>query len=206
MASPTRVPASGEIIFVGRLSPEKGAFVFAEAATKIGLRPVFVGDGPIAGEIAARFPEARLLGWQDAAGVQAAMRAARALVFPSLWHEGQPLTILEAKALGLPVIVSDGCAGREEVEHGVTGLWFRSADVDDLARALLDMRDDERVASMSHAAYHAFWAAPPTIERHVGRITELYRAMLQRLDQPASAPVKASGARREHWASGHASL
>jgi glycosyltransferase involved in cell wall biosynthesis len=29
--------------------------------------------------------------------VRAAIRAARALVFPSLWYEGQPLTVLEAK-------------------------------------------------------------------------------------------------------------
>ncbi len=129
-------PASGDIIFVGRLSPEKGAFVYAEAARRAKLRPTFVGDGPIAGEIARRYPEARLLGWQDAEGVRSAMRAARALVFPSLWYEGQPLTVLEAKGLGVPVIVSDACAGREEVEDGVTGLWFKSQDVGDLTRAL----------------------------------------------------------------------
>ncbi len=171
-------PTTGDVIFVGRLSPEKGAALFAEAAGRVGLRPVFVGDGPLAGELAARYPEARLLGWQDAAGVQAAMRAARALVFPSFWYEGQPLTVLEAKALGVPVVVSDACAGREEVEDGVTGLWFRSADVDDLARALAALRDDERVVAMSRNAYAAYWAAPPTLERHVGRILDTYRAML----------------------------
>ena len=203
---PKRNPASGDIIFVGRLSPEKGAFVFAEAASKIGVRPVFVGDGPIAGRIAARYPEARLLGWQDSAGVQAAMRSARALVFPSLWYEGQPLTILEAKALGLPVIVSDVCAGREEVEDGVTGLWFKSADVDDLARALVEVQDDSRVVAMSHAAYRAFWAAPPTIERHVDRITDLYRAMLRNAEHFKAAPKRASSLLSRRWADRPASL
>ena len=203
---PKRDAASGDIIFVGRLSPEKGAFVFAEAASKVGLRPVFVGDGPIGGAIAARFPEARLLGWQDAAGVQAAMRSARALVFPSLWYEGQPLTILEAKALGLPVIVSDVCAGREEVEDGITGLWFQSADVDDLARALVAMQDDGRVAAMSGAAYRAFWSAPRTIERHVGQITGLYRAMLQSAQQPTPALRRTPSAANRSWADRHASF
>ena len=87
--------------------------MFAEAARKIGMIPTYVGDGPIAHEIAARYPEARMLGWMDPAGVHRAMRAARALVFPSLWFEGQPLTVMEAKGLGVPVIVSDACAGRE---------------------------------------------------------------------------------------------
>lgn len=170
-------PATGDVIFVGRLSPEKGAFLFAEAARKAGIVPTFVGDGPIAGEIAARYPEARMLGWMAPAGVQAAMRGARALVFPSLWYEGQPLTVLEAKGLGVPVVVSDVCAGRESVEDGVTGLWFRSDDAGDLARALLALRDDARIAAMSRAAHAAYWAAPPTLERHVESLLQVYRPL-----------------------------
>ena len=173
-------PTAGDIVFVGRLSPEKGAFLFAEAARRVGIRPVYVGDGPIAGEIARRFPEARLLGWHDTRGVQAAMRGARALVFPSLWYEGQPLTVLEAKALGVPVIVSDACAGREEVADGITGLWFKSADAEDLARAISVLQADAVVSSMSRAAHQAFWASPPTLDRHIESILSVYRNMLQR--------------------------
>ena len=177
---PKTDPTAGDMIFVGRLSPEKGAFVFAEAARNVGIVPTYVGAGPIAGEIAARYPEARLLGWHDAEGVRSAMRAARALVFPSLWYEGQPLTVLEAKGLGVPVIVSDACAGRESVEDGVTGRWFRSGDADDLARVLRGMRDDATVACMAKAAYAAYWADPPTLEAHVDRILRVYRGMLER--------------------------
>ena len=171
-------PTAGDILFVGRLSPEKGTFLFAEAARKIGLVPTFVGDGPIAAELAARFPEARLLGWQKEDAVRRLMRGARTLVFPSLWYEGQPLTILEAKALGLPIIVADSCAGSDEVENGVTGLWFKSGDVEDLARALAELRDDARVTAMSHAAYQAYWAEPKTLDRHVEGLVSIYQGML----------------------------
>ncbi|QXX73889.1 glycosyltransferase family 4 protein [Methylovirgula sp. HY1] len=171
-------PTAGDIVFVGRLSPEKGTFLFAEAARKIGLVPTFVGDGPIAADLAARFPEARLLGWQKEEAVRRLMRNARALVFPSLWYEGQPLTILEAKALGLPIVVADTCAGSDEVEDGVTGLWFKSGDVDDLARALAELRDDARVTAMSHAASRAYWAEPKTLDRHVDGLLSIYRGML----------------------------
>lgn len=184
---PKRDPATGHIVFVGRLSPEKGAFVFAEAARKIGLIPTFIGDGPIAGQIAERYPEARMLGWMAPADVHKAMRAARALVFPSLWYEGQPLTVMEAKGLGVPVIVSDACAGREEVVDGVTGRWFKSGDADDLAAALLALRDDATVAAMSQAAYAAYWSDPPTLDRHVARLMRVYGGMLERATLPHAA-------------------
>ncbi|MBY6241332.1 glycosyltransferase family 4 protein [Methylosinus sp. Sm6] len=173
-------PASGEAIFVGRLSAEKGAFLFAEAAARTGLRPVFIGDGPIAETLRARFPDARFLGWLPPNQVRAQMRAARALVFPSLWYEGQPLTVLEAKAMGTPIIVSDICAGREEVEDGVSGLWFASGDVDALAAALLRLQDDALVARLSDGAYDAFWRDPPTLDRHVERILVAYAELIER--------------------------
>ncbi|MGB8278450.1 MAG: glycosyltransferase family 4 protein [Methylovirgula sp.] len=195
-------PTAGDVIFVGRLSPEKGAFLFAEAARKVGFVPVFIGDGPIATELAARFPQARILGWQPQERVHALMRAARALVFPSLWFEGQPLTVLEAKALGLPIVVADNCAGSDEVENGVTGLWFKGGDVDDLARALAELRDDALVTAMSHAAYRAYWTAPRSLQRHVEGLASIYHGRLKacrsavserQLVQNAIDPMRAVG-------------
>jgi glycosyltransferase involved in cell wall biosynthesis len=175
---PKPAPASGEMIFVGRISREKGFSIFAEAARLAGITPVFVGDGPLAEELKRDYPEAKLLGWQDAAGVRRHLRAARALVFPSIWYEGQPLTVLEALALGTPVIVADGCAGRESVIDGETGLWFRHSDPVDLARALRAMQDDARVTAMSNAAYARFWADPLLIDRHSRRLEEVYATLL----------------------------
>ena len=180
-------PSAGEVIFVGRLSPEKGTFLFAEAAQKTGLVPVFVGDGPVAAELSARFPQARILGWQSGEAVGKIMRAARALVFPSLWYEGQPLTVLEAKALGVPVVVADTCAGRDEVEDGVSGLWFKGGDAEDLARALTRLQDDALVARLSAAAYAQYWADPRTPERHIAGLLSIYRSMIT----TGAAPVEA---------------
>jgi len=177
---PKENPASGDFVFVGRLSPEKGPLLFAEAAARIGMTPTFVGDGPIAAEIAERYPQARLLGWKSPEEAAKTLRNARALVFPSLWYEGQPLTVLEAKAMGTPVIVSNGCAGREEVADEETGLWFRNGDAFALARAIGRLKDDATVARMSRAAYDDFWRDPPTLARHVERIVAIYDEMLAR--------------------------
>lgn len=173
-------PASGDMLFVGRLSPEKGVFLFAEAADRAGVTPIFIGDGPIAAELRARYPRARCLGWLAPAEVRANMRAARALAFPSLWYEGKGLAVLEAKAMGTPVVVSDVCAGREEIEDGVTGLWYRSGDPAALAQALSRLKDDALVERMSNAVHDAFWRDPPTLRRHVEQITAVYDGMLSR--------------------------
>ncbi|PPD16573.1 MAG: glycosyl transferase family 1 [Methylobacterium sp.] len=172
--------AAGEIIFLGRLAEEKGVFLYAAAMRKAGLAPVFVGDGPAVPQLKARFPDARFLGWHDAKGVRKRLREARALVFPSLWYEGQPLTVLESLSLGTPVIASDGCAGRESVRDGETGLWFRHMDEDDLARAIGVLTRDEVARAMSEAAYRHYWAAPFSLERHCARLEEVYGAMLAR--------------------------
>jgi glycosyltransferase involved in cell wall biosynthesis len=173
-------PAAGEMIFVGRLSLEKGAFLFAEGAAKAGLAPVFVGDGPIAGELAARFPQAKLLGWKQPVEVRAALRAARALVFPSLWYEGQPLTVQESMALATPAIVSDICAAREQIEDGVSGLLFKGNDAASLAQALTRAKDDALIARLSPAAYERYWRHPPTLARHVEETLALYERALAR--------------------------
>ncbi len=172
----------GPLTFVGRISPEKGPFLFAEAARRAGVEALFVGDGPLLGELKRRYPEVRSVGWQGPEQVQRYLRAAGALVFPSIWYEGQPLTVLEAKALGTPVIVSDGCAGRDCVADGVDGLWFRRNDADNLAAALRRFATSD-IDAMSRAAYDRYWAAPATIDRHVDAIVSLYRGLLPATDE-----------------------
>jgi glycosyltransferase involved in cell wall biosynthesis len=177
---PKTDPVAGEFLFLGRLSTEKGCSLFAEAAARAGITPAFVGDGPAAPDLKARYPNARFYGWADTAGVRRHLRAARCLIFPSLWHEGQPLTVLESLAMGTPVVAGDGSAGRESVINGETGLWFKQADVDDLARALTLMKDDARVAAMSQAAYRRYWDNPFSLDRHLNRIEEVYATLLAR--------------------------
>lgn len=187
--APVREEAPGDFLFVGRISTEKGAPVFAEAARRAGVRAVFVGDGEQRAELEARYPEAAMLGWRDAAGVQALMRRARALVFPSVWYEGQPLTVYEALACGTPVVVSDACAGREAVMDGQTGFLFRSGDPDALAAHLRRLTDDALAARMGRAAHARYWAAPLSLDAHLDRLGGVYAAVLRAPGRSATRPA-----------------
>lgn len=164
----------GDFLFVGRISPEKGPRFFAQAARLAGVKAVFAGDGPAREALQREFPEAEFLGWQKPNAVRELLRKARALVFPSVWYEGQPLTVYEALALGTPVIVSDLCAGREAVRDGDNGLWFKSGDAASLAAAITRLGDDATAKAMARAAYALYWADPLTLDRHLDSVAAVY--------------------------------
>lgn len=178
--SPASSPTSNDsFCFVGRLSPEKGGTLFARAARLAEVPAVFLGAGIEAQGIRELYPSAQLRGWQDRLGVIAAIRSSRALVLPSLWHETQGLVVLEAAALGVPAIVSDGCAAREAVIDGETGLLFKAGNANDLAKKLRLLRDDSQLAAqLGLNAYQRYWAAPCTLANHVQELSACYREAL----------------------------
>lgn len=125
------------LLFVGRLSEEKGLAVLAEALRHQPLpEPVQIaGEGPLAPVLNA-LPGASPLGAQPPEAVYRLMARARALVLPSIWYENFPRTLVEAYACALPVIASRLGAMAALVQHGHTGLLFNPGDAEDLARTL----------------------------------------------------------------------
>ncbi|MBC7541306.1 MAG: glycosyltransferase family 4 protein [Candidatus Sericytochromatia bacterium] len=166
-------------VMIGRLAPEKGALLLAEAAGQTGLPVTFIGEGPDEAALRHLCPEATFSdGWASRDQVLSALGGARALVFPSRLYEVQGLTVLEAAARGIPSVVSDGCAARDQVIDGQTGLWFRAGDVDDLAAKMRLLTDDALVERLGRAAYQGYWSEPWTMARHIDRLTEVLTDML----------------------------
>lgn len=179
---PLEPERGNSFVAVGRLTLDKGGALLARAAHECGVSAVFVGEGPCRQEIASACPSATIAGWVPKERAGSFFERARALVLPSLWYEGQPLVPLEAASRGVPAIVSDGCAGRESVEDGVTGVIFRNGDVSSLKSALRRMNDDGFVRRLGRAAYERYWANPLTTERHVARLEQVYQAVLGQMN------------------------
>jgi glycosyltransferase involved in cell wall biosynthesis len=174
---PVDVGANHALTFVGRLDPEKGVRTLLRAADLIGASLVFVGDGPLRGEIEASGRH-QVLGWQDGAGVQARLREARCLLFPSLWHETFGVVVSEAAACGVPAIVSDVSAAAERVENGSTGMIFEGGDSAALAECLVRAKDAQRMRRLGLLAYERFWSYPPTRDNHLSGLLRIYRSVL----------------------------
>ena len=175
---PAPVAANTAFTYVGRLSPEKGAALFARAAAELDLPAVFVGDGECAGEVRKLNPKAEITGWLPREAVNERLLAARALVFPSLWYETAGLVVSEAAALGVPSISADTCAAKERVAHGLTGLHFRGGDAVSLTQAMRLLTDARLAATLGREAYRRYWETPEDMKRHLSELTRVYEAML----------------------------
>jgi glycosyltransferase involved in cell wall biosynthesis len=182
-----RAGSGDAVLFLGRLSPEKGLRTLITAWQQMdGSIPLrLAGDGPLREELEAeierrhiagvkalgRVPEAELLG---------ELKRARFLVFPSEWYEGLPLTIAEAFACGVPVVVSRIGSMIELVEDGVTGLHFTPGDAADLAAkvewAWKHPKEMEEMGRAARREYEAKYTAQQN-----------YEALL-RIYETASAP------------------
>jgi exopolysaccharide biosynthesis WecB/TagA/CpsF family protein len=129
----------GYALFVGQLTEEKGIHTLLAAWEQhpVDLPLKIAGDGPLAAEVrqaAQRNSRIEWLGGVPHDRVLALMQQAGALVFPSTCYETFGMSIIEAFAVGLPVIASNlGCLPTL-VRHGRTGLHFRAGDADDLVR------------------------------------------------------------------------
>jgi glycosyltransferase involved in cell wall biosynthesis len=176
-----REPAPGPrrgFLFVGRLSPEKGIAVLADAwaaCPQLALRVAGTGEG---GAPLAACAGVTLLGSLAPPQVQHEMRGALALVLPSIWYENFPRTLVEAFGAGLPVIASRLGAMAELIEPGVTGLLFEPGDAQELSR-LLRWADEHpaRMAEMGANA-RARFDALYTPDINYARLVEIYRAAI----------------------------
>jgi glycosyltransferase involved in cell wall biosynthesis len=172
----------GPVLFVGRLSPEKGVGTLVEGWRRVEgpqRRLRIVGDGPLAPEVrrlAAEDPRVEWLGWQPPERVAALLREAAAVIVPSECYETFGLVIIEAFAAGTPVLASRLGAMAELVEDGRTGALFRAGDPAELARRLEAMLDDAPAYTAMRAAARAAFEARYTAAENHRALMAIYAA------------------------------
>lgn len=122
-------------LYVGRISKEKGVDIFCKAVTDLKFKGIVVGDGSEKENLEKEYSNIEFTGWKSKEEVKEYMKGAKALIFPSLWYEGAPLTPLEAMHYGIPCFISECCAAKEYVEKNSVYL-FNPYDVEDLKRKI----------------------------------------------------------------------
>jgi len=174
--------AGDRIVYVGRLSREKGLATLVRAAALAKVGVTLVGTGPEAANLAAlaeaERADVRFTGYLAGRDLHDAIRAARAVVLPSECYENAPLAVLEAYALGKPVIGSNLGGIPELIQHGKTGYVFTPRDVESLAavmRQVVEMSDGV-IAEMGRTG-RALVEREYSQERYLERILALYRSL-----------------------------
>lgn len=137
-----------QYIFVGRLDKLKGIDLLLKAWKEMGTSaPVLVicGTGPLESWcrtfIQANAINAKMLGFVPNNEARKLIAKSKALILPTQWYEGFPMSIVEAYSVGTPVICSDLGNPGILVDNGITGSKFKANSVDGLITAIKEKKD-----------------------------------------------------------------
>ena len=153
------IQESKKMVCVGRLCEQKGQLLLVQAARRLrderqGCELILAGDGEMRHEVEELIKRYRLedcvtiTGWQSTEEIVELIEMSRAMVLPS-FGEGLPVVIMEALALGRPVI-STYVAGIPELVNEKNGWLIPAGDVGELARAMREAlgADDLKLEEM----------------------------------------------------------
>lgn len=153
--SPDRAPQrfSGHVLFLGRLSPEKGVDLFCEMARRLpSIRFEVAGDGPMRRQLEESYGDTvTFLGAVD--DMPERWKDYGLLCMPSR-HEGLPMAALEAMGNGVPVAAFAVGALPQVIEHGCNGWLAKPGDLEALTKCIAGWcgMDDAARRKISKAA------------------------------------------------------
>lgn len=187
--APQQKPASGNLVFLlmARLIREKGILEYVEAArqiravypeTEFRLMGLLNEDSPSAitrGQLEDWKKEGIIRYMGSVEDVRPFISAADCIVLPS-WREGLPLSILEAGAMGKPVITTDTAGCRDVIINGFNGILCEPKSSSGLAEAI------KKFISMPLPQKQAMGeAARKHVEKHFG-IENIIRFYKNKID------------------------
>jgi glycosyltransferase involved in cell wall biosynthesis len=174
-------------LYIGRLSEEKGIDVLLEAFRNIEKELYIGGDGPLKKKVidtCAKNHKMHYLGMLDKHAVKEIMSQCSALVFPSLWYEGMPLTLIEAFAVGTPVIASNIGAMSSMIKGGYNGIHFAAGDSADLFEKIvywenLSKNDKQQFSRNARSCFEEIY----TPEKNKEQILSIYDSVNNKVRQ-----------------------
>jgi glycosyltransferase involved in cell wall biosynthesis len=167
---PTSIVEPPYAVYVGRLSDEKGILTLLEAWRDIrGLPLQVIGDGRLRPQcerfVVQHGIDARFLGNLPRPRALQAVAGASMQLIPSRWFEGMPLVMLEAWALGVPVIASVIGGLAEMIGADERALGVAPGDAAGLRQAVERLRASAELGSRLREAGRARYAAAHTPQR-----------------------------------------
>ena len=170
-------------ITIASLTPNKGHRVLIDAIEIISpkyndLRLLIVGDGPLRDNLGAYAEELQLsskivfTGQRD--DINLLLKLADILILPSMEREGLGIAIIEAMAVGLPVIGTRLGGIPEAIEENVNGLLFAPGNSEELAAAIEKLIADHAIREKMGRMGKKIYEEKFTAEKMVTNIESLY--------------------------------
>lgn len=166
------------VLYVGRLSPEKGVDMLIDAWDASDVPLLIVGDGPERAGLEERASGKRnisFLGQRPPADVFRLLAEAFFLVMPSRWYENMPYVLLEAWSQGTPTLVSRLGSLADIVHQGVNGFLFDPITADSLRRTKERLLNSPFMLGKIRASVRAHYRATYAADIALPRLLDHYR-------------------------------
>jgi glycosyltransferase involved in cell wall biosynthesis len=169
------------ILYIGRLSEEKGIKTLIEAVSRVGMVKLKIaGDGPLreeleSNELFSGGHNIEFLGQRSRKEIIELIKNCRFLVVPSEWYEVLGLVILEAFACGKTVIGSRIGGIPELIRDNETGVTFEAGNIEDLISKIeyLD-RYPDRIQEMGESG-RSFVQQELGADKYYKALMEIYK-------------------------------
>ncbi|MFA1612241.1 glycosyltransferase family 4 protein [Halobellus rubicundus] len=172
-----------KLVFVGRLKEQKGVHVLLHALEGHDEELLVVGDGPERERLEALANRlnvnAEFVGEVDPDDVADYLREGKAFVLPSIRGEGLPNAVLEAMAIGLPVVVTDTGGVADAVIDSETGFVVDPDDVDALEQSISRLTNYPKMRIRMGDAAREWVIKNHSWQNIVGNLETVYRCVAE---------------------------
>lgn len=172
----------GYLLYMGRLSHEKGILSLVAAARKLVHIPLKIaGVGSLENSIRAQIknaPHIELVGHKERKDLDGVIEGARAVVVPSEWFENYPMSLIESFAKGKPAIAAAIGGIPEIVRDGVNGWLFPPGNTRALRATIEQVWEyDKDVWQSASLAARAYVREHNNPEVYYEKLMEIYEGV-----------------------------
>lgn len=174
---------NGSIVYLGRLSPEKGVDVLLKAAFYCPeVQFIIIGTGPSEQQLkqdAQSLPNVKFVGFQSGQALLDLITNALCTVLPSICYDNCPLSVLESQAMGKPVIGSRIGGIPELIDEGKDGLTFEAGNHEDLASKIMMLKNysQQQLNEIAHYARNKI-EQRFSPQQHYEKLMQIYLELL----------------------------
>lgn len=172
------------VVFIGRLSREKGLFTLIDAVKGLSLKLKIIGAGPLEGALKKKMKDEKIgnvkfLGYKKGNELKYEIEKTMAIVVPSEWYEVFGRVIIEAFALGKPIIGAKIGGIPELVENGKIGYLFRSGNFVELKNKILAFCENKDMITIMGKKARRFVEENFNPEKHYQKLMEIYQVAIK---------------------------
>lgn len=185
----------GYALYFGRLSREKGIETLLEAHSKLGNRiPLkVVGSGPLERELKEHYQHAQFLGYHASEELKKTIGNSGFVVVPSECYENCPMVVLEAMAMGKPVIGTRMGGIPEQIDDGRTGFLFEMGSVKELAEKMMLLSENTQIRHQMGKAAREKVEREYSFDAHCTKLINIYEELLSKNQEDQHLPCGVSG-------------